>query len=550
MILQNKIQKAISCARLNLMRAKLQNASPRNKWQFIKKCTNSINQSPRQLSSQEAEVINDKFCGVFKQEDVQLFDFTNLPCEVDTTYPRLEAYEISLLLDNIKSFATGPDGLPGLLLKNCSVFFAEPLAILFNLSLSSRKLPLLWKKAHIVPIPKGKDEYRPISLLCQPMKVLEKLVLSKWLMPSLNRAFSNNQFAFIPNVKYTGCCSALRQARIWTLKAINDGASYVNWVAVDLKKAFDAISHKIILETLSNHFRVQNGVLLWLADYLTSRQQGVIIDHHSTSRYLPCSSGVPQGSILGPVLFATILDPCQVSSENVKLIAYADDCTLLNRVFPGDVDTFQCILDLFIQSTNMQGLDINPSKCQCICFPGKRHLFVPPPNLSLSLSPLPAVSSIKILGVWFCSSLKWSIHLSYIYKKCAKASFFIKLLYLWGLRGTALWNVCMALVFSHLAYCWPVFCDASIADMKPFLSLEKRLLKLCSLSRVEPLRTRLDMQCIKLAKRISNCPGHPLEECFRKNPSVSTMCLRKPRKFLPLTASSNILYKSFTRFAC
>jgi hypothetical protein len=384
------------------------------------------------------------------------------------------------------------------------------------------------------------------------MKVLEKLVLTEWLLPLLQRPFSPCQFAFIPWIKYRGCCNALTLAKIWTAKALDEGASYVSWLAIDFRKAFDSVSHKMILDTLVNHFCVSNSVVLWIQDYLTGRMQGVITNNSSTSPYLTCGSGVPQGSILGPVLFAMLLDPCLHSSIKTKMIAYADDCTLLHKVMPLEHDTLQDEADLFVKSALTQGLEINPSKCQIIHFLST-HFPSPtaPPLILLHGNPLSPVKSIKILGVSFTSDLKWNTHLLYVYKKCARAAYFIKLLHTRGVKGSLLRSACSALVFSHLTYCWPVFCECLLRDLRPLLNLEKRLSKLCNHPIYdEGLKSYLDNQCVRLARRISKLDGHPLEECFLRNPSVSTMQLRNTKKFVPLPAKYAAFKNSFTKFAC
>jgi hypothetical protein len=118
-------------------------------------------------------------------------------------------------------------------------------------------------------------------------------------------------------------------------------------------------SHKMILDTLMNHFHVNNSVVLWLHDYFVDRFQGVVTNLNSSSRLLLCT-------ILGLFLFAVLLDPCQIADRNCKLIAYAEDCTLLHRVFPRCQDTLQSVIDEFIGSTTSQELEINPTKCQLL----------------------------------------------------------------------------------------------------------------------------------------------------------------------------------------
>jgi hypothetical protein len=522
----------------------------KNKWKFVKSIVGSRKNTPG-FTEDAAHQMNLSFCNVFKPEDIQEFDVSrySLVCEHDDS--RIEAYEVDFLLKHIKSLATGPDCIPGLAFKLFSEFLAEPLAFLYNMSLKHGIIPSLWKLANVIPIPKSKEEFRPISLLCIPMKILEKLVLSKWLSPSFQRPFCASQFAFVPNTKYGGCCNALTLATSWTLQALDKGAEYIRWLAIDFRKAFDTVSHKKILNTLVNHFRVSGKVVSWLHNYFTARMQGVVYKNIYTSPYLECSSGVPQGSILGPVLFAMLLDPCIISDKyaNSKLVYYADDCTLLSSVFPNQPDFLQDDADLFISSTKEQGLEINPGKCQIISFRARSSIVIPP-VVSLNSVPVTQVSSIKILGVWFTSDLKWTLHLDYTYKKCARASFFIKMLYNRGVRGHLLRTICDSLVFSHLTYCWPVICNCTNLALKRFILLDSRMMKLCRSSyNTSALRSRLDRQCSRLAKKICGHEGHPLEMCFERNVSSSTMILRKHKKFHPVYARKTMLRNSFTKFA-
>jgi hypothetical protein len=482
---------------------------------------------------------------VFKQEDIHKFDIDDYihKCHNDSA-PRVEIHEVYNLLLRIKSLVVGPDGIPTLVYKLFSEFLAVPLTILFNKSIKQGKVPSVWKCANVVPIPKTKDEFRPISLLCFPMKLLEKLILTKWLTPSLQRPFNTAQYAFVLNVKYGGCCNALTLARIWTLKQLDSGASYVRWLAIDFSKAFDTVSHLKIISTLVEHFKVNNQIIPWLCHYFEGRMQRVVNYEGGVCPYIPCSSGVPQGPILGPVLFAILLDPCLCLSTNSKFICYADDCTIMNSVLPLQIDTLQCDTDLFLNGTREQGLEINTGKCQIIIFTARTPP-TKPPDIFLRGVALAPVESVKILGVWFTCDLKWSMHLNYVYKKCARASYLIKLLCNRGVKGTFLRTISNSLVFS------PVFCDVNNMDLKKFIALEARIQLLCR-SSTNPinLRTRLDAQCIRLAKKISSLHGHPLEECFQINKYESAIVLRKQRKFVPLRAKKCMLFKSFTRFAC
>jgi hypothetical protein len=551
LVIQHQLDNAIKVAMKNHLSRKLDKCeTSKDKWRVLKSIAGSQTNIPN-LTSDMAHAINSKFCSVFGKEDVQEFDLSSYSLNCRNDAPTLEEFEIFDSLQRIKSYAMGPDDVPGHVYKFHAEFLAGPLAIIFNKSLQQCCIPAVWKSANVVPIPKSKDEFRPISLLCHPIKILEKLVLKKWLVPALQRPFCSSQFAFVPNIKYGGCCNALTLARVWSLRALDEGAVYVRWLAVDFKKAFDTVSHKKVLTTLADHFHVTSGVIPWLFDYFSGRVQRVYINTQQNSPFLQCSSGVPQGSILGPVLFAILLDPCLSVCQSSKVISYADDCTILSKVLPNLPDSLQSDADLLIQSAASHRLEINPMKCHLIQFIPKRHSSIIPPDIILQGALVKAEESVKILGIWFSSNLKWSVHLDHVFRKCAKASYFIKLLFTRGISGHLLRSASESLVLSHLVYCWPVLCDCTNADLRRFNHLMQRLHKLCRIPITSAdLRNHLDQQCVRLARRIKNSKEHPLEECFMRSESTFSMVLRNKKTFLPLPATKAGLRRSFTKFAC
>jgi hypothetical protein len=215
--IQKRLLVAISQAKRKRTISKMFGSSMKDKWRYVKRCLNSKRICSTKFSEPEAHSLNKKFCSVFNPEDLNQFDFEDFSKHCSYSPPEIETYQVADHLERIKSFAIGPDGISGVIFKQHAVFLAEPLCILFNKSISQHKIPSLWKCATVIPLPKSKDEYRPISLLCHPMKILEKIVLQKWLYPSLKKPFATNQFAFVPNAKYSGCANALTLGRIWTV---------------------------------------------------------------------------------------------------------------------------------------------------------------------------------------------------------------------------------------------------------------------------------------------------------------------------------------------
>ena len=258
--------------------------------------------------------------------------------------------------------ALGPDGIPGRILKESAQTIAPSLTLLFNKSLHFAVVPHEWKLANVVPIfKKGvKDHvqnYRPISLLCVVSKLLERCVLNH-IWDHLQEVINDCQHGFMPS---RSCTSQL----IGVLDKIGnflDRGEQIDVIYLDMTKAFDRVNHELLLSKL-RHFGFKNNLLNWFQSYLFQRRQQVTV-LGSTSSSLPVVSGVPQGSILGPVLFLLYVNdlPDAVSSSTVA--TFADDTKLFKTIackadslkLPEDLNT----LTQWSTSTN---LAFNPAKC-------------------------------------------------------------------------------------------------------------------------------------------------------------------------------------------
>ena len=239
--------------------------------------------------------------------------------------------EVKNIIRSLKNSSAGHDEFPTFVGKLCVDSYIEPLTFLINYSLKTGVFPSELKLARVVPIFKAGDSsaltnYRPISVLTFFAKVFEKIVYNKLLnFISDNNILYDHQYGFRKG-------RSTQQAIITLVDKITksqDIGDIVITLLIDLKKAFDTIDHQILLRKLYS-YGIRGSMLKWMDSYLTDRSQYVVFDGKvSQTRGIKC--GVPQGSILGPLLFIiSVNDICNVSPMLFKIL-YADDtCVLIS----------------------------------------------------------------------------------------------------------------------------------------------------------------------------------------------------------------------------
>ncbi len=278
--------------------------------------------------------------------------------------------KIYYLLSGVNANKThGPDGIHGKILKNCAVSLASPLSVIFKVSYNTGCIPKEWKLAHVVPVhKKGSKEdvenYRPISLTCLTMKIFEK-ILKDELLVRTGHLLDKRQHGFLNN---KSCTTNMIEFSDSLVVSINDCHSMgTDIVYFDFSKAFDSVNHDLILYKLKHLYGIDGRFLKFILNYLKGREQQVVIGNVK-SDIVPVLSGVPQGSILGPILFFFFFNDLPAGLIDWSNLALYSDATFISRTIKcqSDHEVLQKDIDYLNQWATDNKMHFHPQKCKVL----------------------------------------------------------------------------------------------------------------------------------------------------------------------------------------
>ena len=375
---------------------------------------------------EKSTLLNDYFSSVFtkeNQENIPNFK-KRIEDSKDITTAKVSQDEMRKLLEKLKpDKSPGTDEIHPRLLKECAQSLDKPLTLLFELSMRVAKIPSEWKVAEVRPIYKKKGKksdpcnYRPVSLTSVICKVMEKIIKKKLCDHMITQnLLSPHQFGFVPG----------RSTNSQLLMTINDwqkgldSGTPVDIAYMDFKKAFDSVPHKRLIYKL-NKYGISGNLLSWIEDFLSNRSQYVKINNSKSSCHT-VTSGVPQGSVLGPMLFIFFInDLPEICSVTTKI--FADDTKAYTRINSEDDHTnLQVTIDRMYQWTEDWQLKFNETKCKIL------HLGENNPQRPYYIGPVGERIELektvleKDLGVHIDPNLSFDSHIEKIIKKASSKS--------------------------------------------------------------------------------------------------------------------------------
>ena len=363
--------------------------------------------------------------------DATTFEF---PCQrqLGTSLRSFEAVsekQVAQIIKNSSTTTCNLDAIPTCLLKKCCDDLVPVITSIINKSFQAGCFPEALKQCNICPLIKDRKldseelkNYRPIANLKFLAKTVERAAaqqLRSYL--AKNQLLAKTQSAYR---LFHSCETALLRVSNDILMSLDKGHEVI-LVLLDYSSAFDTISHDTILQRMSDWFGIQDRVLDWFRTYLTSRTQTVLINGVQSSVHMP-TQGVPQGSVIGPLVFTMYTSPLEniIDSYGFSKMLYADDTQIYVSCKSSDIGdliprVLSCIKEIK-EWSRLNGLKLNSSKTEVLHIKSRFRSHIPLPPFQIDGVEVVPVKKVRNLGVLFDD--QFTMH-SYVSSKCRSASF-------------------------------------------------------------------------------------------------------------------------------
>ena len=431
---------------------------------------------------EKAKLFNDYFRRQFSNaSDYSIdIDFQNdSNFNIDFSESRIKS--ILSALDANK--AQGPDGINGAVLKHCSDSLAYPLSKTFNLVYNIGCIPSEWKISNVVPIHKKDDKsdaenYRPISLVSLVMKVFERIMCEE-LLNHTEAKIDPRQHGFLRN---KSCNTNLLSFTNLVAVSLHDKVG-VDVVYFDFAKAFDTVSHDLILLKLKNQYNIDGNLLKFFVNYLQDRKQRVIFNNCS-SEFIDVLSGVPQGSILGPLLFVLFInDIYKEIDKDTNIGLYADDTKMWRKIFSEhDCVLLQKDINTLYDWSLKNKMHFHPEKCKILQIHNNEPLCTKILPLAkyhyfINKDFIDFTECQRDLGVLVNSNFKWDDHQQKVLNKAHQMLGITKRSCHYIIDPRKRRSLYLSLVRSQFEHCSSIWRPITETEIFNFEKLQKKAIK-------------------------------------------------------------------------
>ena len=431
-----------------------------------------------------SEVLRRQYEGVFSTPlepmvpSDEIFELVNNregPALSDISF---EPVDIEEAIDELSpNSSAGPDQFPAILLKQCKRELSRPLHLIWKKSLSTGEIPNILKTANIVPIHKGGSKgeaknYRPVALTSHIVKIFEK-VLRNHIVAHLeeNGLLNPGQHGFRAG---RSCLSQLLEHFETVTQTLEDGDN-VDVIYLDFSKAFDKVDFLVTLRKLK-YLGITGNVGKWIYSFITGRTQTVIVSGIK-SDVSEVKSGVPQGSVLGPLLFLILLGDIDKSVASAFVSSFADDTRVGRRIkTPADVQALQEDLNTIYRWSSKNNMKFNSDKFECIRYGKKKDFHDTTGYLSDTNTAITPADQVNDLGVLISSNCLFKNQIDDVVKTANK-------LCAWILRTfktrapklmILLWK---SLVLSKLDYCSQLWSPTAKGDIQKLEMVQRSFIR-------------------------------------------------------------------------
>ena len=439
----------------------------------------NLQQHPKKM----ADMLQQQYASVFSDPNTQ----TNFTAQNNEEIPIIDnitftTEDIITAIKQIGEFsASAEDDIPSVILKHCAAELCYPIMLIWHCSMSSGFIAPMYKKQIITPVFKKGSKaipanYRPISLTSHIIKTMERIIRDKMVSHFVdNKLLCKTQHGFL---KGRSCLTQLIKHIDIVLNNFLTGLD-TDSIYLDFSKAFDKVDHQILLAKLYS-YGIRGNLLSWIESFLSCRTQTVVVNG-SHSYPAKVVSGVPQGTVLGPILFLVYINDLHLCINHSLISHFADDTRILKAIgLESDVSLLQDDLHQTIKWSHHNKMVLHEDKFELLCHSSNsKNLIKQLPFSNQYFEYLTASGTIiqpsdlvRDLGVHVTSNLSWSQHINIIADKSRQLSSWVLSVFKDRSEKTMM---CLykSLIRSRLEYCSALWNPAKQEDIKTLESVQR-----------------------------------------------------------------------------